>query len=319
MRMQSRLIAGRLKIKVDGFTAKVKRDLLRHKYIYIMLLPVVAYYFIFHYGPIYGAVIAFQDYSPALGVEGSTWVGFQNFTDFFHNYYFWRLIKNTVLLSFYLILFGFPAPIVLALMLNEVNNTRFKRTVQTVTYLPHFISLVVICGFIVNFTSRGGIINDIIETFGGERYNLLLKPELFRSIYVVSDIWQTVGWGSIIYLAALTNIDIELYQAAMIDGAGRWKQLMHITLPGIAPTVIIMLILRMGRIMTVGFEKVILLYLPSTYETADVISTYVYRMGLQKFSYSYSTAIGLFNSVINCSFLIFANYAGKKVNNTYLW
>lgn len=297
----------------------IAKDFLANKYIYMLLLPVVIYYIIFHYGPMYGAVIAFKEFVPAKGVFDSPWVGFEHFKSFFNSFYFVRILKNTVLLSVYSILFEFPAPIILALLLNEIKSSTFKRTVQTVTYIPHFISVMVICGIIVDFTSRYGLINDIIVWLGGERSNLLMRPEAFRTLYITTDIWQGIGWGTIIYLAALSSVDAEQYEAATIDGAGRWKQMLHVTLPGIAPTIVIMFILRMGKVMNVGFEKIILLYNPTTYETADVISSFVYRKGLLEFSYSYSAAVGLFNSVINFAFLIMTNKLSKKVNETSLW
>jgi putative aldouronate transport system permease protein len=294
-------------------------DIRKNKLLYVMLLPVLLYYVVFHYAPMYGAIIAFKDFSPRLGIWGSDWVGFEHFREFFTGPYFWRTIKNTVLISFYQLLFGFPAPIVLALLLNELKHALFKRTVQTITYMPHFISLIVICGILKDFTSSEGVINDVVAFFGGERMTFLLEPSLFRTVYVSSGIWQNIGWGTIIFLAALTGIDQEQYEAAKIDGAGRWKQMTHVTLPGLMPTIIILLILDIGRMMNVGFEKIILLYNPGTYETADVISSYVYRVGLQDFNYSFSSAVGLFNSVINFVLLISSNWLSRKFNDTSLW
>lgn len=267
----------------------------------------------------YGAMIAFKDFSPGKGILGSSWVGLKHFNTFFRSVYFFRIIKNTLLINILNLAFGFPAPIILALLLNELKNAIFKRLVQTISYLPHFISVMVICGMIIDFTASKGIINDLIELFGGERGALLLRPELFRTIYVSTNIWQEVGWGSIIYLAALSGIDYQLYEAATIDGAGRFRQLMHITLPGIAPIIIILLILRIGQMMNVGFEKIILLYNPNTYETADVISSFVYRKGLMEFNYSYSTAVGLFNSIINFTLLLSTNWFSRSVSETSLW
>jgi putative aldouronate transport system permease protein len=302
-----------------GFWRMLANDLIKYKYIYLMALPVLLYYIAFHYVPIYGALIAFKDFSPGLGIWGSPWVGFQHFQSFFESIYFWRVLRNTFMISFYELIFGFPAPIILALLLNEVKNRFFKRTVQTVTYLPHFISLVVVCGMIKDFTMSNGIINDIILMFGGSRSSLLQNPDLFRTIFVSSGIWQEVGWGTIIYLAALSGIDQEQYEAAAIDGAGRFKQILHVTLPGIMSTIIILLILRLGRMLSVGFEKVILLYNPATFETADVISSFVYRRGLQEFDWSFSAAVGLFNSVINFALLLLANRLSRKTNETSLW
>ena len=263
--------------------------------------------------------MAFQDYSPATGVSGSPWVGFKHFETFFGSYYFGRLLKNTLTISFGSLIFGFPAPIILALLMNEIKSKTFKKTVQTVSYLPHFISLVVVCSMIKKFTMDTGVINDIIAFFGGERVTFLNHPEYFVPVYIISEIWQTVGWSSIIYLAALSGISQELYEAAMIDGAGRWKQTLHVTIPGILPTIVIMFILRMGHIISVGSEKIILLYNPMTMKTADVISSFVYRKGIQEQSWSYSAAIGLFNSVVNFIFLVFTNRFSKKVSDTSLW
>ena len=294
-------------------------DIKRNKYIYIMLLVVVAWYVIFCYVPMYGAIIAFKDYSIGKGIFNSPWVGFKHFASFFSDINFMRVVRNTFLINIYDILWGFPAPIIMALLLNEVRNQYFKKTIQTLSYLPYFISMVVVCGIIVDFTSTNGIINQLLSNFGFEKVNLLSKSEFFRTVYISSGIWKNVGWGSIIYLAALTNISPELYESAVIDGAGRWKQLIHITLPGIASTIIVLLILRMGSIMSVGFEKIILLYNPLTYETADVIASYVYRKGLLNADYSYSTAIGLMNSVINFLFLVVSNWLSRRYTESSLW
>jgi putative aldouronate transport system permease protein len=295
------------------------KDVVKNKLLYVMLLPVLLFYFLFHYWPMYGAIIAFKDFNPRLGIIGSPWAGFGQFISFFEGAYFWRTLRNTFLISFYGLLWGFPAPIALALMLNEVKSKFFKSSVQTITYLPHFISLVVIAGIIKDFTSSKGIVNDILAFFGWERISLLLEPSLFRTIYISTDIWQHIGWGTIIYLAALAGVDPERYEAAKMDGAGRWKQMIHVTLPGMMPTIVILLILNIGRLMNLGFEKIILLYNPSTYETADIISSYVYRVGLQEFNYSFSAAVGLFNSVIAFVLVIFSNWLSRKLNDTSLW
>lgn len=302
-----------------NFKYRVRKDWTRNWSLYLLVLPVLAYFIIFHYKPMYGAIIAFKDYTPARGIGGSEWVGFSHFTRFFSSVYFGRLIKNTILLSLYSLVFGFPAPIILALLLNEVRNRKFKSFAQTITYLPHFISLIVVTGMLVDFSLTSGLFNDIIAFFGGERMSLLQEPGLYRTIYVASGIWQEVGWGSIIYLSALSGVDSQLYEAAGIDGAGKWKQLIHVTLPSIAPTIIIMLILKMGTLMNMGYEKTILLYNPSTYQTADIISSYVYRVGLLEQDWSYSTAIGLFNSLINFVLLLIANKLSKKYSETSLW
>lgn len=302
-----------------GLWKMVLKDIKSNKCIYLMLLPVLLFYILFHYKPMYGAIIAFKDFKPMLGIWESPWIGLEHFREFLGSYNFWSVLRNTVLISVYDLAFGFPAPVILALMLNEIRSSLFKRSVQTITYMPHFISLVVVCGMIKEFTASDGVINDIIAFFGGERATMLLKPEYFKTIFVSSGIWQHIGWGSIIYLAALTSIDSNQYEAAMIDGAGRWKQLWHVTLPGIMPTIVIMLILRLGQVMNVGFEKIILLYNPTTYETADVISSFVYRKGLQEFSYSFSSAVGLFNSLINFCLVLSSNWISKKLNETSLW
>lgn len=298
---------------------KLKRDVIRNKYVYIMAIPVVLYYILFHYVPMCGLVIAFQDYNLVKGIGGSQWVGFKNFMDFFQGYEFWRLLKNTLLLSFELIIFTFPAPLILALLINEVKCNPFKRMVQTVSYLPHFISLVVICGLVVNFTSSEGVLNQILALFGGEPSTWLMRKELFHPIYIISDMWQQVGWNSIVYLAAIAGIDPGLYEAAAIDGAGRWKRLWNITLPSLIPTITILFIMRIGNVMTLGHEKIILLYNPVIYETSDIISSYIYRRGMLDASYGFSAAVGLFNSVVNCILLWLANHFSRKLTENSLW
>lgn len=308
-----------LAVHGDSFRVRVKKDFTRYKGLYLMALPVIIYYLVFHYGPLYGATIAFKDFIPSAGIMGSPWAGFKHFVSFFNSYYFTRVLKNTLFISLYSILFSFPAPIILALFMNEIKNRVFKKTVQTVSYLPHFISIMVVCGMLVDFCSTYGVFNDIIAFFGGERENLLVQPELFRTIYIGSEVWQSTGWNSIIYLAALAGIDPTLYEAASIDGAGRARQMWSITLPSLKPTIVTLLILRLGQVMNVGFEKIILLYTPTTYETADVISSFIYRKGLLEFDYSYASAVGLFNSVINFIFLIAANSISKRLDDNNLW
>lgn len=284
-----------------------------------MIIPVLAFYIVFNYVPMYGVIIAFKNFTPGLGISDSPWVGFQNFLEFFNGMYFKRVISNTLIISVTSIVFGFPAPIILALLLNELKNRFFKGAVQTITYIPHFISLVVVCGMILQFTSNTGIITYLLHFIGVPLKTMLNLPGNFVPIYVISGVWQEVGWGSIIYLSAITGIDQQLYEAAQIDGAGRLKQVINITIPSIMPVIMIMLILRMGNIMSVGFEKIILLYNPAIYSTSDVISSYTYRKGLQEFSWSFSTAVGLFNSAINFIFLITANRLSKKYNGSSLW
>lgn len=317
--MSKELAAGRALSRSERMRRTVVRDLRRNKYIYLMALPVLAYYLVFHYGPMYGLLIAFKDFSPGLGIWGSQWIGFDHFNDFFQSHYFGRLIRNTVLINVYELLFAFPASIVLALLINEIRSSLFKRAVQTVSYLPHFISIVVVVGMMVDFLARDGLINQLVAAFGLESIPFLRQPEWFRFLYVSSGIWQGIGWGSIIYLAAISNIDPTLYEAAKMDGAGRWKQTLHITIPGIMPTIVILLILSMGSMMTVGSEKVLLMYNPLTYETADVISTYVYRKGILEANYGYTTAVGLFNSVISFALIVAANGISKRVSDNKLW
>jgi putative aldouronate transport system permease protein len=301
------------------FSTRIKQDFRRNYAIYLLFVPVLAYYIIFHYAPIYGLVLAFKDYLPSRGIFGSAWVGLENFQRFFNSVYFVRTLRNTLLISVYEIIFGFPAPILFALLLNEIHSTLFKRTIQTVTYLPHFISTMVICGMILDFSLQKGLFNDAVAFFGGSRTDLLMRTEMFRPIYIASGIWQGLGWGSIVYLAALTSIDQELYEAAYIDGATRFQQAINITLPCLLPTITILFILKIGGLMSVGFEKVFLLYNPTIYEVADVISTFNYRKGLVEFDYSFSTAVGFFNSAINILLLVTANTISKKVNETSLW
>lgn len=298
---------------------KIKHNLRKHRIVYLMFLPVFAYYLIFHYFPMYGALIAFQNYVPARGFWASEWVGLRHFQSFFHSYYFGRLLKNTILISLYSLVFGFPAPIILAFLLNEVKSVRYKRIVQTVTYLPHFLSIMVVCGMIISFFGSSGFVSSIIVSLGGPKRNFLMEPESFRALYVGSGVWQTFGWNSIVYLAALTGIDPALYEAARMDGAGRFQQALHITLPGIMSTIIVLFILRIGRIMNVGYEKIILLYNSLTMETADVISSFVYRKGLLDANYSYSAAVGIFNSVINFGLVLLANTLSRSVKQTSLW
>ncbi|MDF2935245.1 MAG: carbohydrate transporter rane protein 1, family [Paenibacillaceae bacterium] len=300
--------------------SSLMKDYRKHKYLYLMIFPVLLYYVLFHYVPMYGAIIAFKNYQVAQGFADSAWVGFKHFQSFFDSYYFRRLITNTLLINLYQLIFSFPAPIIFALLINELTGKFFKKVVQTVTYLPHFISMVVICGMITQFLARDGVVTDVLVFFGLERTALLGVPEYFRTIYVASDIWQGIGWGSIIYLAALSGINPELYEASRIDGANKWKQTVHVTIPGITPIMIIMFILKIGHMLDVGFEKIILLYNPNTYITADVISTFVYRKGLGgSFEFSYATAVGLFQSAVNFLLLITANRISGRVSETSLW
>lgn len=306
-------------MKKESYAVRLWQNIKKHKSLYLMIIPIVLYYLVFCYYPMYGAQIAFRDYSPKKGIVGSPWVGFKHFLDFFKSVYFGRLIRNTLSINLKNLIFGFPAPIIFALLLNEVRWTKFKRTVQTVSYMPHFISTVVIAGMVLQFTATDGFITQIMMLFGYPKQNLMLNPALFQPIYVISDIWQSVGWGSIIYISAVSGINGELYEAARMDGAGRWKQMLHVTLPGILPTIITMFVMRVGNMMNLGFEKIFLMYNSSIYETADVISTYVYRKGLVDQSYSFSTAVGLFNSAINLLLLFGANKLCKRLTDYSLW
>ena len=294
-------------------------DLRRNIFKYVIILPVLVWMVIFCYKPMYGIVVAFQNFRPRLGIEGSEWIGLDNFIRFFKDPWFLRTLRNTFTISMLSIVFSFPVPIILALLLNEVRVTWFKKIVQTVTYLPHFIAMVIVCAMVTQFCQTNGIINDIIEFFGGERTNLLTKTEAFYPVYIVSGIWKEAGWSSIIYLAALSSIDQEQYEAARLDGAGRLQQIWHITLPGLLPTISMLLVLRMGSVLNVGFEKIMLLYKPITYEVADVISTYTYRTGLKEGNFSYGTAISLFNSMVNIAMLVISNKASKKLGQSGLF
>ena len=288
-----------------------------------MVLPVVAFYILFSYVPMTGIIIAFKEYKPMMGMWKSPWAdnwGFDNFLEFFSNPFFGRILKNTLLVSLYSIIFSFPAPVILALLLNEVRLKKCRRVVQTVSYMPHFISLVVICGMVRQFCLSDGLFNNLLQLVGIDSTSSWLQiPGAFRSIYVGTDIWQSMGWNSIIYLAAIAGVEHQLYEAAEIDGAGRWKKLLHITFPTIRPTIILLLIMQVGKTMNVGYEKILLLYNSTIYETADVISTYTYRKGLLDFDYSYSTAVNLFNSVINFALVVIANKISSKVSETSLF
>ena len=305
-----------------GRGAEIRLDFQKNKVVYFMFVPVVIFFLVFHYYPMSGIILAFKDFKPAHGIWGSAFTGmfgFEHFVTFFSGVHAQRTITNTILISLYQLIFGFPMPIILAIMLNELRSPKFKKVMQTVTYFPHFISTVVVCGMITEFCLSDGLFNQISGFFGAEPISMLSQPEMFRTIYVASGIWQAMGWDSIIYLAAIAGIDTQLYEAASLDGAGRFKKIWHITLPGIKSTVVILLIMQIGKMMSVGSEKILLLYNPSTYKTADVISTYVYRKGLLDQDYSYSTAVNLFNSVINFALVYFANAVSRKLTETSLF
>lgn len=301
--------------------ARLRRDFRKNKSLYLMVLPVLAFYIYFCYKPMYGVLIAFQDFNFRAGMTGSPWVGLENFRRFFADPYFFRNIKNTLVISLASIVFGFPAPILLALLINEVGNRYFKKTVQTITYMPYFISLVVLCSMVKSFVASDGIITRLVNilTGGTIEESMLNYAGLFVPIYVISDIWQQVGWGSIIYLAALSGIDQELYDAADVDGAGHIKKLTHVTLPCLSQTIIVLLILRLGGILSVGYEKIILLTNAYNAENSEILSYYIYKKGIAGGEYGLATAAGLFNSVINCIFVVGANYISRKFSDTSLW
>ncbi|TNJ66896.1 sugar ABC transporter permease [Paenibacillus hemerocallicola] len=296
------------------------RAILRHWQLYVLIAPVLVYFIVFHYMPMYGVQIAFKDFIATKGIWGSPWAGFKHFERFFDSYFFWRLLKNTLGISLYELAVGFPIPIVLALMINEVRHDKYKKFVQTVTYAPHFLSTVVLVGIVIMFLSpTSGIVNTIIKAFGGEPIFFMTRPEWFKTIYVLSGVWQQMGWSSIIYLAALAGIDPGLHEAAKVDGATRLQRIWHINLPGIMPTVVILLILNIGSLMGVGFEKVFLMQNSLNNESSDVISTYVYRSGLLGAQYSFAAAVGLFNSVVNLILLLTVNRIARAVNQASLW
>lgn len=292
-------------------------DIRRNKVIYICLAFILAFFIIFNYIPMAGLLMAFKDFSPVKGIFGSEWVGLENFIDFFQGPFIGRLLRNTIAIGVLDLVVNFPAPIIFALILNEITRRKFKKVIQTISYMPYFVSAVVVCGLVINFTEAGGVISSFVAAITGtDPANLLTESNSFWLIYVLQNMWQGLGYGSIIYLAALSSVDQELYEAAYCDGAGRWKQMLHVTIPGILPTIILMLIMRMGTVFSVGADKILLLYSPANYEYADVINTYIYRMGLQQYDYGLSTAVGLFNSVIGTTMLLATNKICKKVTGS---
>ena len=294
----------------------VKRD----KYLLLIFLPIFCYYVIFCYLPMPGAIIAFKNYIPGAGMLNGQWVGLKWFAQFFQSVYFWRLIRNTFLLAFYPLVFGFPIPILFAICITEVKNMLFRRFTQTLSYFPYFISTVVVVGMFANFLSlNDGIINTLLSALGGSRVNFMMDPRWFRGIYSFTVIWQNYGFSSIIYIAAITGTDPQLFDAARVDGARKFQEIWHITLPSILPTIVVLLLLNVGGIMSVGFERVFLMYNPATYSSADVISTYVYRQGIESTNYSYATAVGLFNSVINFAAVYLCNVLSRRTSELSLW
>ncbi|WP_257452222.1 ABC transporter permease [Paenibacillus soyae] len=287
----------------------------KHKFLFLMLVPILAWYGIFHYGPLYGIMLAFKDFSPVKGIWGSDWVGLEHFKYlFYQSPDFARIFRNTVLISLYNIVFGFPAPIILVLMLNEVRSSLFKRFAQSISYVPHFFSWVILSGIIIVMLSPSeGPVNYILHLFGAEPIYFLADPEYFRPTLVVTNIWKEIGWGTIIYLAALSGIDPTLYEAAVIDGAGRWKKMWHITIPSILPVVSIMFILSLGGILNAGFDQIFNLYSPVVYEVADVLDTFVYRAGIQQSQFGLTTAVGLFKNVIGIALVLGTNFIVKRL------
>lgn len=291
----------------------------KYRQFYLLLIPALVYVLIFNYGPMYGIQIAFKNYKGALGIWGSKWVGFKHFVDFFNGYYFWDLLKNTLILSVYNLVVGFPLPIIVALILNET-GPKLKKTAQTILYAPHFISMVVLCGMIVTmFSKQSGVVNTILEALGMERIYFMGEPGAFRHLYVWSGVWQQMGWNAIIYIAALSAVDPSLHEAAAIDGATRMQRIIHINIPTIMPTIIITLIMAVGNIASVGYEKAFLLQTSLNVEVSEIISTYVYKRGIVNADYSFSTAVGLFNNIINIIMLCLANAVSRKVSETSLF
>jgi putative aldouronate transport system permease protein len=307
------------KLSLSAKFAAFWRECAIQKQLIFMVIPGVLIVLIFNYIPMYGAAIAFQKYDATKGVLGSEWVGLKYFEMFFDNPLAWRLIKNTFLLGFYTLLFSFPAPIILALLLDQVRNTRFKKAIQTISYFPHFISMVVIVGLIKEFFAIDGLFNELRLLLGYDAVSFLTKPEWFRTVFIGSGIWQGIGWGTIIYLAALSNVDPQLNEAATIDGANRWHKVKYISWPTILPTTTILLIFAISGILGSDFQKVLLMYSPANYSTADIIPTYVYREGLQGGRYEYTAAIGLLMNLVSCGLIIIANYVSRKISENSLW
>ncbi|MHA6344940.1 ABC transporter permease [Roseivivax sp. CAU 1761] len=299
---------------------RVGDHLRREWQLYVMLIPTILWLAIFLYKPMYGLQIAFKDYSVFRGVAGSPWIGLEHFQTLFGNDQFLRALKNTIIISFYGLIFGFPMPILLALMFNEILRQTFKKTAQTIVYLPHFVSSVIIAGIVITaFSPSAGIVNTMLGWFGIEPIYFLTKPEWFRPIFVGTGIWQEAGFQSIVYLAAIAGVSPTLYESAVVDGASRWQMMWKITLPSILPTIIIMLIIRIGNMLEVSFEMIILLYQPATYETADVVNTFIYRQGIQGGQYDLAAAAGLFNAVVAFVLVMTANAISKRYSRTSLW
>lgn len=305
--------------KKESFSRRVAKDWKKNKAVYIIALVCLSYYFVFRYAPMGGIVIAFKNYRAARGLWGSDWVGFKWFKEFFSSYYFGRLVRNTLVINLLNLAIGGLTPILFALLVNEIRHPLFKRTVQTISYMPHFVSLVVACSIVLNMISYNGLLNQILGLFGVESILFANKPAYFPWIYVLSDLWQELGYSSIVYLSALSSVSAELLDAAAIDGCNRFKRVIHVTIPAILPTIILMMLMRVGRLMSVGYEKIILLYNDAVLETADVMSSFVYRYGMLGGNYSYGAAVDLFNNVINVLILIIFNSISRKVSDISLW
>ena len=297
-----------------------KKKLIASRQLYVFILPAFLAFFIFSYIPMYGVMIAFKDYIPTLGVWGSPWMGFKHFQRFFDSYYFWDLLKNTIGISVYSLVVGFPLPIILALALNEIKDGPLKKFSQTVTYAPNFISTVVMVGMILAFLNPStGIINHVVQFFGMEPIAFMENPRWFKTVYVLSGVWQGTGWGSVIYLAALAGVDTQLHEAAVVDGATRLQRIWHINLPTIRPTMVILLIMNVGSVMNLGYEKILLMQNPLNMESSNVIATFVYQQGLLEAQYSYAAAVGLFNSAINAILMISVNKIASKLGESSLF
>ena len=292
----------------------------RYPDLYLMMIPGLAFLILFKYVPMYGLTIAFQDFNIFAGITGSEWVGWANFQKLLGSSEFYQVFTNTLLISIYKLVFQFPIPILFAILLNEMRSMFVKRTIQTVIYLPHFLSWVVVSGLFVSILSTpGGLLNQVIQALGGEPIAFMMEKSFFRSVVVTSNIWKDAGYGAIVYIAAISGIDQEIYEAARVDGAGRIRQIIHITIPGLASTIVLMFILRLGQLLNAGTEQILMMYNPVVYEVGDVIGTYVYRMGIGKMDYSFSTAVGLFESVVGFILLMSGNFLCRKLVNRSIW
>ena len=313
-------IVSKRKEKLVKKKKSILKDMLKCWQLYVLLIPTIIYFIVFCYGPMYGVQLAFKEYNAVAGITGSPWIGFSNFTRFLSSYQFKQLLWNTITLSLYQLVVSFPVPIILALALNQVRHAKFKKLVQTVTYAPHFISVVVLVGMLnIFFSTRGGLVNEAVQVFGGDPIYFLGKEQYYQNMYVWSGVWQNMGWSAIIYLAALSGVSPELHEAAVVEGASKLQRIWYIDIPAILPTIVTLLILNCGQIMSIGFEKSFLMQNPLNIGISEIIPTYVYKMGLINAQYGFSTAVGLFNSVINCTLLVLVNKLSKKMGQSGLW